>query len=61
MAMTGTLDEVLSKLYELYIDNRMNDSSTLLYLGMLKHPNGELVFNKEDALQILEKLKSSKE
>lgn len=61
MSMTGTLDEVLSKLYELYVDNRMNDDAVHRYLLLLTHPDGSKVFGDEDAEKLLKQLKKDKE
>ena len=60
MAMQGTLDEVLEKLYDLYVDNRIDEANTEYFLSMLKHPNGELVFGVEDVVKMLDMLQKAK-
>lgn len=61
MAMQGTLDEVLKRLFDLYMENRIDVLNTEYFLTMLKHPNGELVFGPEDIVQMLELLRKAKE
>jgi hypothetical protein len=56
MAMSGTLEEVLEKIYELFMENRINVDNTIWFLSRLKHENGEAVFGKEDALKVVNML-----
>ncbi len=60
MSMTGTLDEVLSKLYELYMESRIEDDVVRRYLLLLAHPDGNKVFGKIDAEKLLRRLKKDK-
>lgn len=59
--MSGTLDECLGKLYELYMEGRVSSEATTFYLARLRHDNGELVFGATDIRKMLEKLKENKE
>lgn len=59
--MSGTLDEVLQKLFDLYMAERIDVLNTEYFLTMLKHPNGELVFGPEDIVKMLELLRVAKE
>ena len=61
MAMQGTLDEVLEKLFELYMQNRIDEPNSEYFLSVLKHPNGELVFGVEDIVKMLDMLREAKE
>ena len=61
MAMIGTLDEVLEKLYDLYVEGRIDEPNTEYFLSMLKHPDGELVFGVEDIVKMLDMLQKAKE
>ena len=60
MSMSGSLDGCLDKLYTLYMENRINEESTLWYLKHLKHENRDFVFDEIDAEKLLEKLKKDK-
>lgn len=59
--MIGTLDEVLEKLYDLYVEGRIDEPNTEYFLSMLKHPDGELVFGVEDIVKMLDMLQKAKE
>ena len=61
LVMTGTLDEVLEKLYELFMENRINVDNTIWFLSSLKHENGEVVFGNEDVLNLVNMLIKTKE
>lgn len=61
MSMSGSFEECMEKIYELYMQNRVTYQTTLWYLERLRHENGETVFNKEDAEKLLEMLKKDKE
>lgn len=61
MAMTGSLEEVLGKTHDLYMENRMTDECVRSYLATLKHENGEKVFGSEDIDKMMSILKKDKE
>ncbi|MCK4528899.1 hypothetical protein KAW18_16135 [candidate division WOR-3 bacterium] len=58
--MTGTLEEVLSKLFDLYLENRMEDAPARRYLLLLRNPNNEHTFSEEDADRLLDMLREDK-
>ena len=60
MPMTGTLDEVLSKLFDLYLENRIGDAPARRYLLLLRNPNNEHTFSEEDADRLLDMLREDK-
>ena len=60
MAMQGTLDEVLGKLFDLFVEGRIDEANTEYFLSMLKHPDGELVFGVEDVVKMLDMLLKAK-
>ena len=60
MSMIGTLDEVLVRTFELYIENRLTNESTFGYLLLLKHEDGSMVFDKEDVLKLIKMLQKYK-
>ena len=60
MSMSGTLEEVLAKMYDLYMENRIDDTSAKWFLMRLKHEDGTRVFNEEDADKLLESLRRDK-
>lgn len=60
MAMTGTLDKVLGKLFDLYVENRIEDDPTKRYLLLLRNPDEEKTFSEEDADRILDMLREAK-
>ena len=60
MAMSGTLEEVLAKLYDLYMENRIDDTSAKWFLMRLKHEDGTFVFAEEDADKILVTLRNQR-
>lgn len=57
MSMSGTLDECMGKLYELYMEHRIEDKAVHHYLLLLKHENGEKVFGEEDVIKMLNTLR----
>ena len=59
--MSGTLDECLGRLYELFMENRVSSQATTFYLAHLRHDNGDLVFGATDIRKMLEKLEEDKE
>ena len=61
MAMSGTLDEVLGKLYRLFIEGGINLDNAIRFLNLLKHENGDRVFGNEDVYRIVLMLKNAKE
>ena len=58
--MSGTLEEVLAKLFDLYIENRIDDKNSTSFLFRLHHPNGERVFSAEDIVKVLDMLQEAK-
>ena len=60
MGMSGTLEEVLAKLFDLYLENRIDDKNTEYFLFRLHHPNGERVFAAEDIVKMLDMLQKAK-
>lgn len=60
MGMFGTLDDVLGKLYELFMKGRINVDNTIWFLARLKHENGEEVFGNEDVYRIVLMLEKAK-
>lgn len=58
--MTGTLEEVLSKLFDLYLENRMGDDTARRYLLLLRNPDNERTFSEEDADRLLDMLRENK-
>lgn len=60
MPMTGTLDKVLSKLFDLYLENRIGDAPARRYLLLLRNPNNEQTFSEEDADRLLDMLREDK-
>ena len=58
--MQGTLDEVLEKLYDLFVQGRIDEANTEYFLSMLKHPDGELVFGVRDIIKMLDMLQKAK-
>ena len=60
MSMSGTLEEVLAKLYDLYMENRIDDTSAKWFLMRLKHEDGTFVFAEEDADKILVTLRNQR-
>ena len=61
MSTYGTFTEVIAKLWDLYMEGRMDEVSAEYFLIHLKHPNGAIVFNVEDVMNLLEKLREAKE
>ena len=61
MCMTGSLEECMAKLYDLYVDGRILSDGVIRYLLLLKHENGEKVFNELHAEILLERLIKAKE
>ena len=61
MAKTGTLEEVMEKLYDLYLENRIGDVDAKHYLLLLRHEDAEHVYTPEDADALLELLRRDKE
>ena len=61
MAMSGTLGEVLEKLFDLYIEGRIDEVNTEYFLSQLKHSNGELVYGAIDIVKMLDMLRKAKE
>ena len=60
MSMSGTLEEVLAKLYDLYMENRIDDTSAKWFLMRLKHEDGTFVFAEEDADKMLVTLRNQR-
>lgn len=60
MSMTGTLEEVLARLFDLYMENRISDESAKWFLMRLKHEDGTFVFAEEDADKLLKTLRRDK-
>jgi hypothetical protein len=60
MAMHGTFEEVMQKLFDLYMEDRMDSTGAEYFLMHLKHPNGELCFGVEDVVRLLEMLETAK-
>lgn len=61
MAMTGTLEEILEKLFDLYMQGRIDELNTEYFLSQLKHENGELVYGAIDIVKMLDMLQRAKE
>ena len=61
MGMTGTLSECMETLYDLYLENRIEDAVAKHYLLMLRHEDAEHVYTPEDADALLELLRRDKE
>jgi len=61
MALTGTFDEVMEKLYTLYLENRIEDVGVVRYLLLLRHEDAEPVYTQEDVDALLELLRRDKE
>ena len=61
MALSGTLEEVLGKLFELYMQDRIDEPNAEYFLSVLKHPDGELVFGAEDIVKMSDMLRKAKE
>ena len=59
--MSGTLEQCLGKLHELYVEGRMSKETTTVYLLSLRHPNGNLVYNKNDVDKMLDILDADRE
>ena len=59
--MYGTFTEVIAKLWDLYMEGRMDEVSAEYFLTNLKHPDGAIVFDVEDVMDLLEKLREAKE
>ena len=53
MAITGTLEDALGKVYMLYMENKVSDQSTCRYLCYLE-------FSKEEAYKLLDHLRKDK-
>lgn len=61
MAMSADFETCMGKLYELYMEGRVNDESTKWYLSRLEHKTGERVFGKQDVDKLLSRLIEDKE
>jgi len=61
MATTGTLNEVLEKVYDLYIEGRIEDISVKNYLAFLRDVNGERVFSDKDIDYLVDILRRDKQ
>ena len=61
MAMTGTLEEVIGKLFDLYVEGRIEDDTAKRYLLLLRNPDNEKTFSEEDADALLDMLRADKE
>ena len=61
MAMSGSLNECLEKLYELYVEDRISYESAEWYLIRMRHEDGSQVFSKTDANKMLEMLEKAKD
>ena len=61
MSMSGSLEEVLEKLFDLYLDGRIDEPNTEYFLSQLKHENGELVYGAIDIVKMLDMLQKAKE
>ena len=59
--MTGTLEEVIGKLFDLYLENRIEAVAAKRYLLLLRNPSGEQTFSEEDADRLLDMLLADKE
>lgn len=59
--MSGTLEEVLEKVFELNMENRMDEATTERFLLRLKHEDNTFVFNGDDVIKMLDLLKKAKE
>ena len=53
MQATGTLEECMGKLYELYMENRIDQRTTEFYLLRLKHEDGTAVFGTEEITELI--------
>lgn len=61
MALTGTLGEVIGKLFDLYVERRIEDDAAKQYLLLLRNPDNEKTFSEEDADRLVDMLQADKE
>jgi hypothetical protein len=61
MAMSGSLGEVMGRVYELFMENRISVGSTIWFLSRLKHEDGAKVFSEKDVSILVNKLIEEKE
>ena len=61
MSMSGSLEEVLKRLFDLYMQGRIDELNTEYFLSQLKHDNGELVYGAIDIIKMLDMLREAKE
>ena len=61
MAMTGSLEEVTGKLFDLYVEGRIEAVAARRYLLLLRNPDNEKTFSEEDADSLLDMLRADKE
>ena len=60
MAMTGSLEQVLGKLFDLYLENRIEADAAKRYLLLLRNPDNEQTFSEKDADRLLDMLRENK-
>ena len=61
MAMTGSLGEALGKLFDLYVENRIEAVAAKRYLLLLRNPDNEQTYSEEDADRLVDMLEADKE
>ena len=61
MNLTGSFSEAMAKLWDLYLDGRIDELNAEYYLFHLRHPDGTFVFGIDDVIDLLEKLREAKE
>ena len=59
--MSGSLEDVLASLYDLYMQGRIDDLNAHYFLSKLHHDNGETVFGAEDIVKMMKMLQKAKE
>ena len=57
---TGTLEEVLERVYDVYMNRHVEDWTVKRFLMRLKHEDSTQVFNEEDADNLLKSLRRHK-
>ena len=58
--MSGSLEEVLASLYDLYMQGRIDDLNAHYFLSKLHHDNGETVFGAEDIVKMMKMLQEAR-
>lgn len=58
--MSESFDEVMQKLFDLYMEGRIDSAGATYFLMHLKHPNRKLCFGVEDIVRLLRMLETAK-